>query len=150
MSVQRNIELAGMILNTLKDLFTGEASPKQLMGPIGIAQVSGEAAQRHAVLRVLAHQLVHDPRPLRERQREQALGGNLEQVFRQFRMGEHAIDEGPWCSRSEGGCKPGTHTRGGVTATAVRDAYGDDGKRAGRPSRAVATCIEGVGAGRRE
>ena len=45
MSVQRNIELAGLILNTLKDLFTGEASPKQLMGPIGIAQVSGEAAR---------------------------------------------------------------------------------------------------------
>jgi len=45
MSVQRNIEMAGMILNTLKDLVTGEASPKQLMGPIGIAQVSGESAQ---------------------------------------------------------------------------------------------------------
>src|SRR5215213_5037650 len=45
MSVQRNYELAGMILNTLKDLFTGEASPKQLMGPVGIAQLSGEAAK---------------------------------------------------------------------------------------------------------
>ena len=45
MSVQRNIEMAGMILNTLKDLVTGQASPKQLMGPIGIAQVSGEAAR---------------------------------------------------------------------------------------------------------
>jgi len=45
MSVERNIELAGMILNTLKDLVTGQASPKQLMGPIGIAQVSGESAQ---------------------------------------------------------------------------------------------------------
>ena len=45
MSIQRNYELAGLILNTLKDLFTGEASPKQLMGPIGIAQVSGEAAR---------------------------------------------------------------------------------------------------------
>jgi regulator of sigma E protease len=45
MSVERNIEMSGMILNTLKDLFTGEASPKQLMGPIGIAQVSGEAAR---------------------------------------------------------------------------------------------------------
>ena len=33
MSVQRNIEMAGMILGTLKDLVTGEASPKQLMGP---------------------------------------------------------------------------------------------------------------------
>jgi regulator of sigma E protease len=45
MSVERNIEMAGLILNTLKDLITGEASPKQLMGPIGIAQVSGESAQ---------------------------------------------------------------------------------------------------------
>ena len=45
MSVQRNVEMAGMILGTLKDLFTGEASPKQLMGPVGIAQLSGEAAK---------------------------------------------------------------------------------------------------------
>jgi regulator of sigma E protease len=45
MSVQRNIEMAGQILNTLKDLVTGEASPKQLMGPVGIAQLSGESAQ---------------------------------------------------------------------------------------------------------
>lgn len=45
MSVQRNIEMAGMILRTLKDLVTGEASPKQLMGPVGIAQLSGESAQ---------------------------------------------------------------------------------------------------------
>ena len=45
MSVQRNVEMSGMILNTLKDLVTGQASPKQLMGPIGIAQVSGEAAR---------------------------------------------------------------------------------------------------------
>ncbi len=41
MSIQRNIEMSGLILNTLKDLFTGEASPKQLMGPVGIAQLSG-------------------------------------------------------------------------------------------------------------
>ncbi|MEP6783757.1 MAG: RIP metalloprotease RseP [Acidobacteriota bacterium] len=45
MSVKRNIEMAGMILGTLKDLVTGEASPKQLMGPVGIAQLSGESAQ---------------------------------------------------------------------------------------------------------
>jgi regulator of sigma E protease len=45
MSVDRNIEMSGLILNTLKDLFTGEASPKQLMGPVGIAQLSGESAQ---------------------------------------------------------------------------------------------------------
>lgn len=45
MSIQRNIEMSGMILGTLKDLITGEASPKQLMGPVGIAQLSGESAQ---------------------------------------------------------------------------------------------------------
>jgi regulator of sigma E protease len=45
MSIDRNIEMAGLILNTLKDLVTGEASPKQLMGPVGIAQLSGESAQ---------------------------------------------------------------------------------------------------------
>jgi regulator of sigma E protease len=45
MSVKRNIEMAGLILGTLKDLVTGEASPKQLMGPVGIAQLSGESAQ---------------------------------------------------------------------------------------------------------
>jgi regulator of sigma E protease len=45
MSVERNIEMSGLILNTLKDLVTGEASPKQLMGPVGIAQLSGESAQ---------------------------------------------------------------------------------------------------------
>ena len=45
MSVQRNVEMAGMILRTLKDLVTGEASPKQLMGPVGIAQLSAESAQ---------------------------------------------------------------------------------------------------------
>ena len=45
MSVQRNWEFAGLILRTLGGLFTGETSPKQLMGPVGIAQLSGESAQ---------------------------------------------------------------------------------------------------------
>ena len=45
MSVQRNVEMSGMILRTLVDLFRGEASPRQLMGPVGIAQLSGETAQ---------------------------------------------------------------------------------------------------------
>ena len=45
MSVQRNYEMSGMILRTLRDLFVGEASPRQLMGPVGIAQLSGESAQ---------------------------------------------------------------------------------------------------------
>ena len=45
MSIQRNVDMAGQILRTLKELLTGEASPKQLMGPVGIAQLSGESAQ---------------------------------------------------------------------------------------------------------
>jgi regulator of sigma E protease len=49
MSVQRNVEMAGQILRTLKELLTGEASPKQLMGPVGIAQLSGESAQAGAL-----------------------------------------------------------------------------------------------------
>ncbi len=45
MSVQRNVEMSGLIFRTLWDLFSGEASPKQLMGPVGIAQLSGESVQ---------------------------------------------------------------------------------------------------------
>ncbi|MDP2318518.1 MAG: RIP metalloprotease RseP [Acidobacteriota bacterium] len=46
LSFERNWEMAGQILATLRDLVTGEASPKQLMGPVGIAQLSGESAQQ--------------------------------------------------------------------------------------------------------
>jgi regulator of sigma E protease len=46
MSVQRNVQTAGLILRTLGELFTGQASPKQLMGPVGIATLSGETARR--------------------------------------------------------------------------------------------------------
>jgi regulator of sigma E protease len=45
MSVEQNWENAGLIFRTLAGLFTGETSPKQLMGPVGIAQLSGESAQ---------------------------------------------------------------------------------------------------------
>ena len=45
LSVQRNIEFSGLILKTLWGLIIGETSPKQLMGPVGIAQLSGESAQ---------------------------------------------------------------------------------------------------------
>ncbi len=44
-SVTKNVELAGMILQTIGGLITRETSPKQLMGPITIAQLSGEYAQ---------------------------------------------------------------------------------------------------------
>jgi regulator of sigma E protease len=45
LSVQRNIEMSALIFQTLGGLFTRETSPRQLMGPIAIAQLSGESAQ---------------------------------------------------------------------------------------------------------
>jgi regulator of sigma E protease len=45
LSVTRNVEYAGMILKTVWGLITGATSPRQLMGPVGIAQLSGESAQ---------------------------------------------------------------------------------------------------------
>jgi len=45
MSVQKNIESATMIFQALWGLVTREVSPKQLMGPLAIAQLSGESAQ---------------------------------------------------------------------------------------------------------
>lgn len=44
MSVQRNYEYAGQIFQTLGGLLTRQTSPKQLMGPVAIAQLSGESA----------------------------------------------------------------------------------------------------------
>ena len=44
MSVEENIESSGLIFRTLGGLFTGNTSVKQLQGPVGIAQLSGEAA----------------------------------------------------------------------------------------------------------
>jgi regulator of sigma E protease len=45
MSLQKNVQMAGMILETVWGLFTRQTSPKQLMGPVAIAQLSGETAQ---------------------------------------------------------------------------------------------------------
>jgi regulator of sigma E protease len=45
MSLQHNIKTAGLIFQTVGGLITRETSPKQLMGPIAIAQLSGESAQ---------------------------------------------------------------------------------------------------------
>jgi regulator of sigma E protease len=44
LSVKKNIEYGGLIYQTLWGLFTRETSPKQLMGPVAIAQLSGESA----------------------------------------------------------------------------------------------------------
>ena len=45
LSVKRNLEFSGLIFKTLGGLFVGETSPRQLMGPVAIAQLSGESAQ---------------------------------------------------------------------------------------------------------
>ena len=45
LSVQRNWESSGLIFRTLGGLFTGETSVRQLQGPVGIAQLSGQAAR---------------------------------------------------------------------------------------------------------
>jgi regulator of sigma E protease len=45
MSLERNYESSGLIFQTLVGLLTRETSPKQLMGPVAIAQLSGESAQ---------------------------------------------------------------------------------------------------------
>jgi regulator of sigma E protease len=44
MSLQRNYEISGQIFQTLAGLLTRETSPRQLMGPVAIAQLSGESA----------------------------------------------------------------------------------------------------------
>jgi regulator of sigma E protease len=45
MSFERNLEWSTLIFRTLVGLFTTETSPRQLMGPVAIAQLSGGAAQ---------------------------------------------------------------------------------------------------------
>ncbi len=45
MSVEQNWSTTKEIFRTLFGLFTGQTSPRQLMGPVGIASVSGESAQ---------------------------------------------------------------------------------------------------------
>ena len=44
LSVQRNMEFGVLIFKTLGGLFVGTTSPRQLMGPVAIAQLSGESA----------------------------------------------------------------------------------------------------------
>ena len=45
MSLEKNVEFSGLIFRTLGGLFVGETSPRQLMGPVAIAQLSGESAE---------------------------------------------------------------------------------------------------------
>ncbi len=44
LSLQRNYEFSGLLVQTLAGLLTAETSPRQLIGPVGIAQLSGESA----------------------------------------------------------------------------------------------------------
>jgi regulator of sigma E protease len=44
LSLKKNYEYGGLIFRTLGGLLTRETSPKQLMGPVAIAQLSGEYA----------------------------------------------------------------------------------------------------------
>jgi regulator of sigma E protease len=45
LSLRKNVEWSTLIFRTFEGLFKGEASPKQLMGPVGIAQLSGAYAR---------------------------------------------------------------------------------------------------------
>ena len=46
MSIKHNYEQAGLIFRTIGQLVTRETSTRQLMGPLAIAQLSGESAQQ--------------------------------------------------------------------------------------------------------
>jgi regulator of sigma E protease len=45
LSIERNIELSALVFRTVGGLLTGNVSVRQLQGPVGIAQLSGESAQ---------------------------------------------------------------------------------------------------------
>jgi len=45
LAVTKNIQYSGLIFQTVWGLITRETSPKQLMGPVAIAKLSGESAQ---------------------------------------------------------------------------------------------------------
>jgi len=45
LSFQRNLEFSGLIFQTVGGLLVGQTSPRQLMGPVAIAQLSGESAE---------------------------------------------------------------------------------------------------------
>jgi regulator of sigma E protease len=45
MSVRQNLEWSTLIFSAIAQLVSGEASPRQLMGPVAIGQLAGDAAQ---------------------------------------------------------------------------------------------------------
>jgi len=54
LSVEKNVEYSRLIFQTLIGLATRETSPKQLMGPVAIAQLAGEAPDFIAALTLMA------------------------------------------------------------------------------------------------
>jgi len=54
LSVEKNVEYGRLIFQTLWGLATRETSPKQLMGPVAIAQLAGEAPDFIATLTLMA------------------------------------------------------------------------------------------------
>src|SRR2546430_2375855 len=54
LSVEKNVEYSRLIFQTLIGLATRETSPKQLMGPVAIAQLAGEAPDLIAALTLMA------------------------------------------------------------------------------------------------
>ena len=54
LSVEKNVEYSRLIFQTLIGLATRETSPKQLMGPVAIAQLAGEAPDFIATLTLMA------------------------------------------------------------------------------------------------
>jgi regulator of sigma E protease len=63
MSVQRNWETTAMIAGTLRGLFRGQTPMRQLMGPVAIAQLSGNAARSGGHLFELMAMIRPQPRP---------------------------------------------------------------------------------------
>jgi regulator of sigma E protease len=45
LAIEKNLQFSGLIFETIGGLISGQTSPKQLMGPVAIAQLSGESAQ---------------------------------------------------------------------------------------------------------
>ena len=45
LSVDRNVEMSGLLFRILGGLFTGETSVRDFQGPVGIARLSGQSAQ---------------------------------------------------------------------------------------------------------
>jgi regulator of sigma E protease len=105
LSLQRNYEFSGLILQTLVGLLTTETSPRQLMGPVGIAQLSGEyAAAGWLALFTLMVRDWPEPRhpepaadPGARRRAHLHHGGRGDRAARLLRQGEGEDADGGLC-----------------------------------------------------